>query len=350
MSKPLEAAERDLLKQARIAKLIGAWANATRRLTPDEIAEVESEHPGLITAPSPQPAAAVPFALQPDAPLPAKLRGYYLYPLKHYAVVYGYDANSGERTIKRFVSVGRNVIPHDLPPLDEPAKMPAWWRLHHGNRTVPPGIRHAAANAVVNASPSPAPAPQREPDTYDNRPDVYRSEHPIPAAPAPTPPPVPREATPLAAEPSRLDFPSQVAELRKIADEQLQQLRTASVELPPESLTDSVDRADWARSKGERVESAQRNYKSTWDLLRKAENDLVEWQKSHEELKPTAQVASEVGRIVGAIHAAVKRLTKSVRPRLAGKSDAEQDAIWEEETRKCFRILTGSKFALPFEQ
>ena len=280
--------------------------------------------------------AAAPFSLHGAPPLPAKLLGYYQHRLKHYAAVYGYDPESGERTIKRFTSIGRNTVPHDLPPLDEPARMPAWWRSHHPGREVPTGIRRAAAAVVVNAEPQQTPPPTPEPS--------------IPAPPAPTLPPAPREATPPAVESDRLDFPAQVGELRKIVTEQLQQLRAASAEVAPENLTDSVERAEWARSKGERVEAAQRNYKSSLDMLRKAENDLVEWQKSHEELKPTAQVATEVGRIVGAIHAAVKRLVKTVRPRIAGKSDAEQDSIWEEEVRKCFRILAGSKFAAPIEQ
>lgn len=332
MSKPLADAERGLLKQARIAKLISAWANATRRLTPEEIAEVEAEHPGLINAQPPLTTAAAPFELHGAPPLPAKLRGYYLYPLKHYAAIYGYDANSGERTIKRFVGIGRNTVPHDLPPLDEPAKMPGWWRSHHPRREVPAGIRRAVALAVVNAPLATEPEPQQTPP-------------PAPEPPTPRPP-----ALPPAAESDRLDFPAQVDELRRVVTSHLHQLRAASAEEAPENLADSVDRAEWARSKAERVEGAQRNYKSSLEMLRKAENDLVEWQKSHGELAPRSTVATEVSRIVGAIHAAVKRLTKNVRPRLAGKSDAEQDTIWDDEVRKCFRILAGSKFASPLDE
>lgn len=137
--------------------------------------------------------------------------------------------------------------------------------------------------------------------------------------------------------------------MRGVATDHLYQLRAATAEQAPANLTDAVDRAEWARSKAERVEAAQRNYKSSLEIIRKAENDLLEWQKSHGDLAPRAIVANEVSRIVGSIHSAVKRLTKTVRPLLIGKNEAEQDAIWQEETRKCFRILAGSKFANPIE-
>lgn len=73
------------------------------------------------------------LSLAPSEPAPAPspqsvasrvTRGKYQHPLEHYESVYDLKANKG-RTIKRWVATGRKK--EDLPPLDEPARMAAWW-------------------------------------------------------------------------------------------------------------------------------------------------------------------------------------------------------------------------------
>src|SRR5689334_1349322 len=81
--------------------------------------------------------------LEGEAPLPARLVGYYLHAYSHYAPLYGY---ADVKTIKRFVKMGKNAQPKpDMPPLDDPLEMPAWWRRHHPKVEVPAGIRRAAS-------------------------------------------------------------------------------------------------------------------------------------------------------------------------------------------------------------
>lgn len=47
----------------------------------------------------------------------------YAQPLEAYAAKFDFSI----RTIKRWIALGRDLEPADLPPLDEPAEMAAWW-------------------------------------------------------------------------------------------------------------------------------------------------------------------------------------------------------------------------------
>lgn len=47
----------------------------------------------------------------------------YSQPLEAYAAKYDFSL----RTIKRWIALGRDLDPEDLPPLDDPAEMAAWW-------------------------------------------------------------------------------------------------------------------------------------------------------------------------------------------------------------------------------
>ena len=320
--------------ESRAKALLGKWA-AARRLTKDEEKELARYYPGInpqgakapessaseetkTAAPPPQSEAPT-FALRTDAPLPAKLRGHYIHPLKHYAAVYGYDAKHGERTIKRFVSEGRNTLPHDLPPLDEPAKMPAWWRSHHGNREVPPGIRRAAASACMQQSPQPE---------------------------TPSDPPTTAIAAVSPAQVAALrgdSFPEQVAALREELSRSRNELQRINAERCPEKEPDTIA---WAQGRASRLEIAQRNFKGTFDILRKAENDLLDWGAKNELLVSKSEVASEFTRIAGAIYTAIQRLTKKLRPQLQGIPEAAADNVWQTGVRECFESLQRSDFRI----
>lgn len=57
-------------------------------------------------------------------------RAKYAKGLKDYEPLY----DTGERAIKRWVKTGREANPPELPPLDQPELMAAWWRRHMAQR------------------------------------------------------------------------------------------------------------------------------------------------------------------------------------------------------------------------
>ena len=75
----------------------------------------------------------------------------YKHPLAHYEAVYGAKPNKG-RTIKRWVKTGRERQPvPDLPPLDDPPAMAAWWSRNM-TWTVPAKLLTLAQAAPTQAS------------------------------------------------------------------------------------------------------------------------------------------------------------------------------------------------------
>jgi len=132
-----------LLQQARHANLLKIWASGRRQLTPQELAEIRHLIPaGDADAPKT-------FTLDPNAPLPAKLTNYYLRALREYESVYGVK----ERAVKRWVSSGRHAAPPDLPPLDQPALMPAWWKRRM-RQEIPSTILSAASRSTGTDTPN----------------------------------------------------------------------------------------------------------------------------------------------------------------------------------------------------
>lgn len=224
-----------------------------------------------------------------------------------YARAYGY---SDDRTIKNWVATGKDN--GELPPLDSPELMADWWKRHHHNRPLP-----ASLCGLGQLELAPVSAP--------------------PTAPAETTQPAP--PSPMT---SGKSFPEQVAELRRVLDRSLAELQAVTAETCPPDVT---DREAWARGRSARMEIARKNYQGSFDVLRKAENDLVEWERQHEVLVPRSEVAEEVSRIFRAIHAGVKRLLRKVRPALHGLPDAAADQLWDAETRACFDSLLRSQFA-----
>lgn len=101
-----EADPEDLSK-ARSMALVRKWCRGGR-LTAEEKSEVKS--------------------LLPDpAQLTKRLtRETYKQHPSAYDVVYGIKPNRG-RTINRWIEIGKNKEPPDLPPLDEPERMADWW-------------------------------------------------------------------------------------------------------------------------------------------------------------------------------------------------------------------------------
>lgn len=259
------------------------------------------------------------FQLDPDGPRIVGSRVRYPRTMAEYAKVYG---DVDEKTVKRWVARGRAA--DDLPPLHRPALMPDWFSRRM-ERAVPEAILLAASEANLSASPpTPEPVLKSEPAALDSH---TPPADPVPKVPETTPPgetpPPPRDFSKV----KGMSFEENVENLRR-------QLAIQS-KLMEEAMTGQDNGL---------MASRQRSYRDTMAELRKAESDLIKWQEENGDLARLTEVRAENNRIASTIFNAVMRLVKNVRPQLAGKSPAEQDRIWQQETLTCFSILKGAKF------
>lgn len=145
----------------RLSSLLRKWSLG-QRLAKDEMAEIS----GLL----------------PDMQSIArrKTKETYQRKLEDYESIYGQKPNHA-RTIKRWIKLGRDCTPPDLPPLDDPASMPAWW-MRHMKQRVPPKILAAAGGSKADPPP---PAEQPGTASVDPPPATAdQSQKPHPAKPA----------------------------------------------------------------------------------------------------------------------------------------------------------------------
>ena len=100
-------------------------------------------------------------------------RDHYAKPLAEYEPVYGYKV----RNFKKWLQIGRACEPMDLPPLDDPAEMPAWWKRRMKQRC-PERLLTVMAAAIKTE--------------WDARPSAAAAAEPVPvvSAPAPAGPPM----------------------------------------------------------------------------------------------------------------------------------------------------------------
>jgi hypothetical protein len=274
-------------------------------------------------------AAAPSLVLETDAPRVTGSRVFYPETLAEYAKRFGGVASGGpsEKTLKRWVQRGRfsdpegkvPLVPLDLPPYHNPVALPAWCERRLTNR--PPDwvlrVAHAAASSPATPPPSQESPPPPGPDPSSSA-----------AAPSPTPTSAPRDTSDLVA----LDFQANVHQLRL-------SLAMDSRLLEEAKRADPLDEA--------LIVKRQRAYRETYDLLRKSEADLIDWQEQTGRLAPRDDIRAENTRIAASIFSAVLRLVGNIRPKLAGKPPSEQDALWREETMRCFISLRDAKFTDP---
>lgn len=128
----ITTAQLEQLKRVREGSLLRKWT-AGEKLRPEELAEI---------------AHVLPSGVLVQQPLP---RVTYRHDYLHYAAAIGYDV----RNIKRLVGLGKKAR---LPmPLDEPARLDAWWeqmrQLGHLKQQVPARI---ADHAAKHRAPQPA--------------------------------------------------------------------------------------------------------------------------------------------------------------------------------------------------
>lgn len=123
------AATPEGLINIRKISLIRRWINGGR-LTDDEQTEIAD------------------VVRSVDTPREEAKRGKYRLEQKDYAAIFG----TSDRTIKRWVKTGRDA--GDLPPLDAPGDMPAWWTKHYKHKLPSVILEAARAAAPVVVSPA----------------------------------------------------------------------------------------------------------------------------------------------------------------------------------------------------
>lgn len=121
-----DPAQLEQLRETRLNALCLKWSGGGR-LTQTEFEEVRHLLP-----------AGTSFDGEPTTNLSGRAR--YQHRLEHYREIY----HASLRTLKRWVATGRATDPPELPPLDEPSAMLAWWTKHRPRYRAPARILQLA--------------------------------------------------------------------------------------------------------------------------------------------------------------------------------------------------------------
>lgn len=92
-----------------------------------------------------------------------------------------------------------------------------------------------------------------------------------------------------------------------------------------------------------RIENTQRSWERLAEALRKAEKDSVEILSAS--FIPRAELVTALQQIHSSISQGVRGLVRRVRPRLAGASAIDQDAIWDAEVDRLFESFRSHDFS-----
>lgn len=265
--------EQSELHRTRQAALIRRWSGGGR-LTEEEKAEIA----GIVPVEPKKPPAPTSREYQKDQ--------------KHYAAFY----KQSDRTIKRWIKTGRDAKPTpDLPPLDDPAQMPAWWPRHYKHK-VPVEILDAARSA-----PRATPAP-----------------------PAQLPPP------PSADHPQIVVGTGFREMLERVKSAEATAYREYDIALKAQ---------DEAKLPGAR---------KTWSELSKQLRELE--RDAPAILAGTGQLVerSAVEKVIAEIHAPIinglRSMWRRVKPRILAAAEAQQDKVWQEECDRLLARLNESEF------
>lgn len=235
------------------------------------------------------------FGPQPPV-VSAKGKVRFARPLGEYAAEYGQT----DRTIKRWIQRGKEAAGGlDLPPLDVPSEMPAWWARHFKHRC--PDEIHAA---------------------------VTRS---APAAPRPVAPP--------ASVPSPLSFSIGV-----IAGSGYEEMlgRVRAAELSASADYFSAIRED---PNDPRLASLRKTWQELAKQLRELERDAGDILERSGQLVPKATTERVLAELHGAISQGIRSLWPRVKSRFRAATEREQDKIWDDEISRLLGRLNETGFA-----
>lgn len=228
-----------------------------------------------------------------------------------YAAIFDVDV----RTIKRWVKSGRDASPPDMPPLDDPARMPEWWARVMENRC-PRKIHEAAARARKSTAADPRPLSPA-----------------LSAAPAAAAPPADDDGkVGIAAALDRMQREERAAHRRY----------EQACQPDPDS--------------GEINQGAAKNALAVWmdlaEKMRALEKSSVDVLAASGETLRKHDVRAALVEIHANIAAGVRNLFRAARPLMPGidKSHArEQDAIFDAEVDRLFEQFHRSEFAAVLE-
>lgn len=219
----------------------------------------------------------------------------YAHGRRHYAAVF----NQTPRTINRWIAHGK--AQGELPPLDDPAEMPAWWVRHMKHR--PPAellIAVPAAQAVSSVKEEPASVTGDTP-------------------PAPTP----------AVIPASLGMGGALMRMRLAESDAAAKYLEAQGAAEPNEAEIEMRRRAWERMT---------------ESLRKLEKDSPNILKESGDLLPRDEVIRELTQLLSVVGLTWRSFAKRMFPRLAGLSVDQADQLWNLESDKVFEKLKMSHF------
>ena len=218
-------------------------------------------------------------------------------PLEEFAKVY----SQSDRTIKRWIRTGKVCVTGaDLPPLDCPGDMPAWWARHYKHKC-PSEILEAARQTKASAKAARRPAAPAQRDVED-----HSAHQPVEGS----------------------GF-----------EEMLRRMRDA--EAAAHTIFLETLRADPDDPK---IASLRKTWQEMAKQLRELERDAGEI------LEKSGQMASKnlVEKVLAEIHVPIAKGIGTLWPRIKGRmlsaAGADQDRIWKEESEKLIRSLHDSEF------
>lgn len=213
------------------------------------------------------------------------------------------------RNVKRWLERGRMVAPEDLPPLDDPAKMPAWWARRMKHRV--PEKLLVLAKAAADAAPPVVP----NCNVANGKPVSGESggagEHGI--------------GSPL----QRLREAEREAGAA-YRREQNPGKDAAGVDIP---VAPGL------------VEIRRRAWESLVETLRKEEAAEEARLKSRGGLLTKTEVVAELRPVHGEIKQKIQNFLRDVRADLRGLTEAEQDVVYAARVNAFFEFLQGNEFA-----
>lgn len=301
------------LAKERQANLLKIWSSGRRRLTTAELKELEPILPREILA-------------RP----PTKKAGYQ-YPLAHYVEIYG----AAERTLKHWISIGRQAQPEpDLPPLDDPPTMKDWYARHKKNR-VPDRLLTLASDAARLASSAGEPPPR--PSAAPGAAACGYVTTPPPASPPPAslPPPPGFSSAP----------PPPVSGPARGYSATLERLRQAEAAAGERYTTLILDPDP---AKQAEAEQARRSWQLLTKELRAYEKDAEEVLQKNGQLWVAAEVIAAIHELHIPLRDGMLSLYDRIESQLDGLPRAERKRLFRAEVRRLYATLVAHRFtALP---
>jgi hypothetical protein len=241
----------------------------------------------------------------------------YRYKLAHYVQSIGLTGKDPERKLKRWISIGRQQSPPDLPPFDSLPQMPEWWRRNMEWRV--PDYLLRFEHGGDSESPTTPAAP---PDTS-----------------LPPPSAVPLQSGEILGVPMVIDMNSEMS-----ADIGLNQIR---------SLVSSLfERMSSCFASGHITQATnyQREWKKLIDTQRQWEKDIVKIQEGKGEVLRARVINVELGRVFNVMSQSFMNVLMSQLDKHASQLPGEERRQLALAARdKCFAHLKSTRFAAVYQ-